>query len=143
KSKRGSGVGSQTTTLILETLSNSPDLINRGVRHVEEMQLLSAGIGPDRVSDIAANLLKWFLIEYTKKQCAIWNIPITTAVPIEHVYDPAVQSWHDTYEDLPTNSVDDSAILLVPRRWVRVLPWINYDDFLQTEFKAYLSARRG
>src|SRR5205823_11619111 len=33
-SKRGSGVGSQTTTLILETLSNSPELISRGVRHV-------------------------------------------------------------------------------------------------------------
>jgi len=31
---------------------------------------------------------------------------------------------------------------LVPRRLVRVLPWINYDDFFRTEFSAYLAARR-
>jgi hypothetical protein len=106
------------------------------------MQLLSAGIGPDRISDIAANLLKRSLIEYTQKQCAIWNIPLTAGAPINHVYDAVAQSWHDAYEDLPTSSVDGSAILLVPRRWVRVLPWINYDDFLRTEFRAYLSVRR-
>jgi hypothetical protein len=40
----------------------------RGVRHVEEMQLLASHIGPDRVSDIAANVLKQFLIEYTQRQ---------------------------------------------------------------------------
>ena len=38
---------------------------------------------------------------------------------------------------------DGTPILLVPRRIVRALPWINYDDFFRTEFKAYLSARRG
>jgi|GEM_PF-3254122 len=37
---------------------NSPSLLKRGVRHVEEMQLFSVGIGPDRVSDIIANLPK-------------------------------------------------------------------------------------
>jgi hypothetical protein len=38
--------------------------------------------------------------------------------------------------------VDGSPILLVPLRLVRALPWINYDDFLRTEFNAYLNARR-
>jgi hypothetical protein len=32
--------------------------------------------------------------------------------------------------------------LLVPGRLVRALPWINYDDFLTSEFKAYLTAKR-
>ncbi len=40
------------------------------------------------------------------------------------------------------STADGSPILLVPRRLVRVLPWINYDDFLRTEFSAYLAARR-
>ena len=56
--KRGSGVGSYLAGLIIDTLEASPALQQRGVRHVEEMQLLSAGIGPDRVSDITANVLK-------------------------------------------------------------------------------------
>ena len=142
RSKRGSGVGAHLTGLIIETLVGSPSLLERGIRHVEEMQLVSAGIGPDRISDIAANILKSFLIDYTKRQCAIWNIALTPSVPVEHVYDQASQNWEDSYEDLPVSPSDGSAILLVPRRLVRVLPWINYDDFLRTEFTSYLAARR-
>jgi hypothetical protein len=140
--KRGSGVGTVLTGLILDTLTHAPALLERGVRHVEEMQLLSAGIGPDRVSDIAANVLKAFLIEYTQRQCEIWSIPLASGVPIEHVYDPIAGEWGDGHYDLPISSVDGRPILLVPRRIVRALPWINYDDFFRGEFAAYLRARR-
>ncbi len=141
-SRRGSGVGTHLSGLILETLKRSQSLLERGVRHVEEMQLLSAGIGADRVSDIAANVLKRFLIDYTQRQCAIWGLEMKSGVPVNHVYDHSSHSWEDTYEDLPVSATDSSPILLVPRRLVRVLPWINYDDFLRTEFRAYLAARR-
>jgi hypothetical protein len=137
--KRGSGVGTYLAGLIIETLTGSPSLQERGIRHIEEMQLVSAGIGPDRVSDIAANILKSFLVEYTRRQCSIWSIPLKAAVPVEHIYDASTQQWIDSYEDLPVSPVDGSVILLVPRRIVRALPWINYDDFFRTEFKAYLS----
>ena len=140
--KRGSGVGTHLSGLIIETLVGSPGLQERGIRHVEEMQLVSAGIGPDRISDLAANVLKSFLIEYTQRQCAIWGLPMKTGVPVRHIYDPSSQQWRDSYEDLPVSSVNGSAILLVPRRIVRVLPWINYDDFIHTEFSAYLAAKR-
>ncbi|MEP6496098.1 MAG: hypothetical protein ABJF01_25710 [bacterium] len=141
-SKRGSGVGTVLTGLILETLENAPDLLERGVRHIEEMQLLSAGIGPDRISDIAANVLKSFLIEYTQRQCSVWGIPMMKGVPLGHIYDSGTGEWEDGHYDLPVNPIDGRAILLVPRRIVRALPWINYDDFLRGEFAAYLRARR-
>ena len=115
---------------------------DRGVRHIEEMQLVSAGIGPDRISDITANVLKRFLIEYTQRQCAIWNLTIQRSVPVAHIYNHQSHEWEDSYEDLPVSEADGSPILLVPRRLVRVLPWINYDDFVRTEFSAYLAARR-
>jgi hypothetical protein len=140
--KRGSGVGTYLTGLIVETLVASPSLLSRGVRHIEEMQLVSAGIGPDRVSDIAANVLKQFLIQYTQRQCAIWKVPLFPGVPVSHVYDQTSQEWLDSYEDLPVSPFDGSPMLFVPRRLVRALPWINYDDFLRTEFRAYLAARR-
>lgn len=142
KGKRGSGVGDFLAALIMETLADSPALIERGVRHVEEMQLVSIGIGPDRISDIAANLLKQFLIEYTQRQCEIWEIPLHSYVPVEHIFDPARFSWYDGYFDLPVSPYDNSPILLVPRRIVRTLPWINYDDFFRMEFSAYLRAKR-
>ena len=140
--KRGSGVGTHMRTLILETLQGSPGLLERGVRHVEEMQLLSAGIGPDRVSDIAANVLKRFLIRYTQQQCHIWDIRTSCQVPVEHIYEHESGTWIDSFENLPISPVDGAPILLVPRRIVRVLPWINYEDFVKTEFAAYLAAQR-
>lgn len=142
RGKQGSGVGGFLTELIIETLADSPALIERGVRHIEEMQLVSVGIGPYCVSDTAANLLKQFLIEYTQKQCEIWRIPLSSGVPIEHIFDPKEFSWSDGYFDLPASPYDGSPILLVPRRIVRTLPWINYDDFFRMEFSAYLRVKR-
>jgi hypothetical protein len=139
--KRGSGVGSFLSELILKTLRDSPAMLDRGVRHVEELQLISMGIGPDRVSDIAASLIKRFLVEYTQKQCITWNLPMTSGVPVQHYYDHDAQSWVDGYFDLPTSPIDNSPILLVPRRIVRALPWINYDDFVKLEFAVYLRAK--
>jgi hypothetical protein len=142
KGKRGSGVGVFLAELIIETLSDSPALIERGVRHIEEMQLVSIGIGPDRISDMAANLLKKHLIEYTQKQCDIWKIPVMKNVPIEHIFDLNDCSWYDDHFNLPISPYDAKPILLVPRRIVRTLPWINYDDFFRMEFANYLRAKR-
>lgn len=141
-SKRGSGVGTHLTALIIDTIVGSPSLQERGVRHVEEMQLVSAGIGPDRVSDIAANVMKSFLIAYTQRQSAIWGLTMKSGVPVGHIYDSSSKQWKDSHEDLPVSPVDNSPILLVPRRIVRALPWINYDDFFRTEFSTYLSSKR-
>jgi hypothetical protein len=140
--KRGSGLGGYLRELIIETLRASPGLQERGVLHVEEMQLLASGIGPDRISDISANILKKSLVEYTQRQAELWNVPIRKGVPLPHLYDEMTQSWVDVYVDLPVSPVNDAPVLFVPRRIVRALPWINYDDFLQRDFRAYMEARR-
>jgi hypothetical protein len=141
KGRHGSGVGPYLGDLIVETLVDSPVLIERGIRHIEEMQLVSLGIGPDRLSDIAANLLKRYLVDYTQRQCDLWEIDRVSA-PVEHVFDLETNTWSDVYEDLPTSPVDGSPMLFVPRRIVRTLPWINYQDFFRSEFSAYLRAKR-
>lgn len=142
KGKRGSGVGGGLTDLLIDTLVASPRLVERGVRHVEEMQLVSIGIGPDRVSDIAANVFKHHLIEYTQKQAVTWGLQLHSSVPIEHYFDPVAHDWRSGYFDLPISPETGDAILLVPRRIVRTLPWINYDEFLRTEFVSVLKGRR-
>jgi hypothetical protein len=142
KDKSGSGLGIVLRRLLIDTLKMSPAIIRRGIRHVEEMQLISPGIGPDRVGDIASNVLKEYLIGYTQRQCAIHEIPIQRETPIEHVFDVKERVWRDGYFDLPVNPHDGRPILLVPRRIVRQLPWINYDNFVRTEFRAYLAANK-
>ena len=140
----GSGLGPFLNRLLLQTLGESPLLLKRGVRHVEEMQLVAVGINADRISDIAANLLKDFLIDYTQRQAETYGIPVTKGVPLMHVFDHGEGEWRDDYHDLPVNPLDPKkrAILLVPRRIVRSLPWINFDDYQRTEFGMFLRAKR-
>jgi hypothetical protein len=140
-SKRGSGVGTFLSQLILDIFRDSPAMLERGIRHIEELQLVSVGIGPDRVSDITASLMKGHLIEYTQKQCAMWDIAIKSGVPVTHVFDYGAWRWIDGYFDLPINPADNTPILLVPRRIVRALPWINYNDYVKLEFATYLRAK--
>jgi len=141
-SKKGSGVGDYLATLIIETLQGAPMLRERGIKHIEEMQLVSVGIGPDRISDVTANILKSNLISYTQTQCELWGIETTKGVPVQHILDHQTQEWFDGFFDLPINPIDRSPIILVPRRIVRTLPWINYDDYVRTEFAAYMRAKR-
>jgi hypothetical protein len=140
---QGSGLGVQLNRLLADTLAASEPLQERGLRHVEELQLVSTGVGPDRVSDIAGNVLKAFLIEYTQKQAMLWGIPLTSAMPIAHYFDFDDWEWSDGYFDLPKNPINDKSILLVPRRIVRLLPWINYDDYIGSEFKMFLRLSQG
>jgi hypothetical protein len=70
-------------------------------------------------------------------------LPTEKGVPIGHIYNHLDGTWEDSHEDVPVSEVDGTPILLVPRRWVRALPWINYENFMRTEFSAYLAAKRG
>jgi hypothetical protein len=137
----GRGLGVELNAALADTLAASGTLQERGLRHVEELQLVAIGVGPDRVSDIAANAVKSNLIEYTQQQALLWNIPLTPALPIHHYFDCEEFDWTDGYFDLPLNPVSGLPVLLVPRRIVRLLPWINYDDYLTTEFRTFLNPR--
>lgn len=106
------------------------------------MQLVAVGIAQDRTSDMAANLIKEYLIRYTQKQCQQLGIPLVSGVPIEHIFDFRTMSWYDDYVDLPISPINNSPLLFVPRRIVRTLPWINYDDYFRQEFAVYLRAKR-
>lgn len=140
---RGSGMGPTFSGIVMETLRNSPHLVERGLRHVEELQLFSVGIAQDRISDLAANVLRSFLLDYTRQQAEMWDIPVEEGVPVEHIWDPDLGRWRDSYETLPVDPETKTGILLVPRWIVRGLPWINYDDYLRNDLSTFLRARLG
>ena len=139
---KGSGLGSHLNRLVFETLTASPELVKRKLKHIEELQLVSLGIGADRVSDITANILKDHFLRYTRRQCELWGIPVTKAVPITHIFNFELGHWEDRYEDLPTNPYTGTPLIFVPRRIVRVLPWINVDDYLTSEFRLFLPSKK-
>lgn len=138
---RGSGLGEQINSLLTNLLIECEPLQDRGLKHIEELQLISIGVGADRVSDITANILKQYLIEYTQGQAEIWGIPLSSTMPIRHVFDFANWDWVDGYHDLPRNPLSGGPLLLVPRRMVRLLPWINYPDYVSNDFRLFLGPR--
>jgi hypothetical protein len=128
RDKCGKPIGEGTAKEILSLFTTIPQVKVDGFAHLEEIQLLVNQIGKDRVSDIACSLTKSFLIDYTIDQCARRSIP-TEQVTLEGVFDYSAKLFKSEKVALPVHPKSHAPILLIPKRWLRLAPWINYDDF--------------
>lgn len=127
--RAGKRIGSAKAQEILKLFSSIPRYGTSGFRHIEEVQLYVDGISKDRISDIACSFLKSFLIDFTVDQCAKLGIPMRATV-LNDVYDYRSGTFHKLDNiSLPLNPADGSPILFVPKRWLRFVPWINFDDY--------------
>jgi hypothetical protein len=134
KTKVGKQIGSKLSFDILNLYKNIPQITKTGFTHFEEIQLFVDNISKDRISDISCNFIKSFLIDFTIEQCEKNKIPIEKVI-VKNVYDYKKNKFVDEEVYLPVNPTNKSPILLVPKRWLRFLPWINYDDY----FGGYIS----
>jgi hypothetical protein len=128
KDKKGRRISDGQAEAILSLFQSVPDIKAEGLQHVETMQLLVDGIGRDRVSDFACCLLKSFLIDFTNSRCARYGIP-QRPVKLDDLYDPSQQRMTAETVELPFNPETGLPLLLVPRRWLRFVPWINFDSY--------------
>lgn len=134
KNKVGRQIGNKLSYDILNLYKNIPQVNKSGFTHFEEIQLFVDNISKDRISDISCNFIKSFLIDYTIEQCEKNNIPIEKVL-VTNVYDYKKNKFVDEEVYLPINPTNRDPIILVPKRWLRYLPWINYDDY----FSGYIS----
>jgi len=131
-SRTGKRFGKATAQGILDLFSIIPEYGKFGFSHFEEIQLFIDGISKDRISDITCSFLKSFLIDYTIDQCQIVGLPVSRTL-IKHVYDLRTQKFvSDENVNLPVHPETKSPILLVPKRWLRFIPWLNFDDYFTT-----------
>jgi hypothetical protein len=131
KTKVGKRIGNNLAKSVTDLFSSIPQISKSGFIHFEEIQLLVDNFSKDRVSDIACNFIQSFLVDYTIEQCEKYNIPIEKTV-LENLYDQ--KSFKFTTEEtfLPINPLTKTPILLVPKRWLRFIPWINVDDYFKS-----------
>jgi|ERR1035437_2234763 hypothetical protein len=127
KSRFGKKIGDGTAIQILDIFKNIPQVKVNGLNHIEELQLLVDNISKDRISDITCSILKSFLVDYTIEQCTKNNIPIKS-FEID-IYDQKIKNNHLEKVSLPFNPLLNMPIILVPKRWLRFMDWINYEDF--------------
>jgi hypothetical protein len=130
--RKGKRIGEGVAREILNLFRQIPTYGESGFTHFEEIQLYIDGISRDRISDISCNFLKSFLIDYTIEQCLKLHIPMRK-VELETLHDYQEQRFAaDVEVELPVNPETGSAILLVPKRWLRFAPWINFDDYFRS-----------
>lgn len=106
--------------------------IQRGVessKHFEELGIINEGIGSDRISDITCNILKARLVRYTQEIAERHGIETASHRVWAASFDDTRQRWNSDQVLLPTNPVNNSPIILVPRRFLRDLPQLNYRDW--------------
>jgi len=129
----GSGTGAKWAKKLADNIKT---IISNGITdisHFEELGIFCEGIGPDRLSDITANLLKPQLIRYTQNICEQHNVPMKKIQMQNAYFDYKYRQWCSETLYLPVNPYKkDSPILLVPQDFLNVLPEINTDDFAST-----------
>ena len=129
--RRGKRIGEKKAQEILEIFKRIPLYERNGFRHFEEIQFFVEGISKDRISDIACSFLKSFLIDFTIGECRRLGIP-TVASDVSDLYNYRQYGFTRAEGvELPVNPENGAALILVPKRWLRFTPWINYDDYFK------------
>lgn len=123
----GKYIGDKTAHETLSLYKTIPQINKQGFQHFEEIQLYIEHISKDRVSDIACSLIKSFLIDFTIDQCNKLKIPIEKCSV--RLFDYKAKKIKDEETYLPLNPTNKRPIILTPKRWLRFVPWIDYDDY--------------
>ena len=129
--RQGKRIGRASATEITSLFKRIPKYSQSGFRHFEEIQLFVDGISKDRISDITCSFLKSFLIDFTIQQCDELGIPRSTS-EVKNVYDFR-KNIFETKQGipLPTNPNNGKPLIFVPKRWLRYVPWLSYDDYFK------------
>lgn len=130
--RSGKRIGETIAKDVLSLFGKIPTYSQFGFTHFEEIQLYVDGISKDRISDVTCSFLKSFLVDYTIEQCEMLKIPLErTTLPT--LYDYRQQRFlSDEVVSLPLHPQTRKPTILVPKRWLRYVPWINFDDYFAT-----------
>ena len=129
--RKGKRIAAAKAKEIIDLFDAIPHYHDRGFRHFEEIQLYVDGISKDRISDIACSFIKSFLIDFTIHRCNDLSIPLSKHA-LSSVYDYRTNAFKpENGVTLPANPDNEQPLILVPKRWLRFVPWISYDDYFK------------
>ena len=131
RTRTGKRIGPKKATEILSLFELLPHYEKGECQHMEEIQLYVDGISKDRISDFACNFLKSFLIDFTMEECERISLPLTD-VEVPNVFSLRDREFSESKKaKLPINPEKNAPIIFVPKRWLRFVPWINYEDYFK------------
>jgi len=125
----GAGSGRELATQICRGLLSAIRQEINQLEHFEEVQIFEGGIGPDRISDAAAGIIRHRIAKYTEEVAAKHKIPAQRIRYLKSRFDFEKERWVAEWFHLPINPYTGDPILLVPEDYLRPLPTINPEDF--------------
>ena len=129
KTRNGIRIGKTQAQRIINLFKDIPEYSQFGFTHFEVIQLYVLGISKDRISDIACNYIKSFLIDYTIEQCELNGIP-TEGTILDSIYNYKTNTLDINQKAyLPVNPVNRKPLIFTPKRWLRFNQWINFEDY--------------
>jgi hypothetical protein len=129
---RGRALGDGSAHEVWSALSHSEAAKSGLLQDLEDTILLVPGIGVDIVSDMATNIIRGPLIEYTQQMCQKEGIPLTAGVNSGPMWNATQQKWEAKFVELPMTKF--GKILLVPKAIVRRSPQYDLNEY----FRHYL-----
>lgn len=114
--RRGRGIGLEQEKQIIEALAGSEAAQKGVIESIQELELHIRGIGPDKISDLVANIILSYLSQFTQEICQVYGIA-TRPCAISGFWNPRRLEWDGGYFNLP--AFETNAYILVPKRFVR------------------------
>lgn len=137
-STRGSFIGPATAAAAARLFTETPQLHEEHLPHVEELGLFVPRIAEDRISDLATCVLREYLARFTEEQAGTLGVP-TKSFRLPEIWDPEGLEWRTGLKaQLPYHPDRDAPLLFAPLDWLRHLPWINYPDFYKSYYARHM-----
>lgn len=124
---RGTALGPGLARDTFKSLSQSEAAKSSLLVDLEDTALMVEGIDRDRVSDIATNIIRGPLIEYTQDAATHYGIPLIEGVESGSIWDPKLKDWKGGFADLPITK--RGKLILVPRSIVRRQLDLNQGEY--------------
>lgn len=139
----GRGVGEENATEIIKEIIRSKAIETGVVQNIEDIIIFVDDVDKDKLSDMTTNIIRKHLIDYTKEQCKIWEIPLTSRESLPY-WNPVIEDWDNSIEELLVYKERD--LLLVPKAIVSYISEYNAQKygwhFVVTNQRDEMLARR-
>lgn len=123
---QGVGSGKGYANAIIMAMKKNLKQTSSRPQAIEEYAILAHGIGGDRISDAAVNILKPRFIRFTQEVCSVHGVPMDLHVVKNAEVNLSAATWFGKEYSLPTNPHSGRPIILVPDRFlttVNVISW--------------------
>lgn len=122
----GRGWGKVQSRELYNVLSKSKAVSSGRLKDLGDFELLIPGIGNDKISDLAINVIRSELVDYTQEQCDLYGVE-TEKVPAGNYWNPTEERWEGHFADLPV--YEGEGLLLVPKIAVRRRLVPDYQEY--------------